>query len=157
MTTEYARSTNQTKFAVIADGQAFILEAERELGAFVHAVASMFNSQAAKQAAEQWLEVLESDVASVHTLTPSFRNITIQAAICLGSSLIKQGGHPLAPSDRGSATRDTGFSACAGPSRSKILCALEEPNASEARLSPLEQYRFDSFRPSVRVVQHGVS
>jgi hypothetical protein len=80
MNTEHVPPTNETRVVSIVDCRVLILEAERELGAFLSAVESMFGSQEVKRAAENWLEVLESDVACVDDATPNFRNITIQAA-----------------------------------------------------------------------------
>jgi hypothetical protein len=115
MNTQYTPSTIQTKVVDAVDCQALILEAGRELGAFFEVVASMFGSQEAEHAAERWLEILESDVAFIHNLGPSFRNITIQAAISLASRWINQSHYAPGPSDQASASRDMEFSACADP------------------------------------------
>jgi hypothetical protein len=100
MNTECIPSTNHGGAIAVAC-QSLLREAERELGAFLNAVASTFGYQAAKHAAEQWVEILESDVAFIHNPAPSFRNITIQTATCLASSWIKQSHYPLALSDEG--------------------------------------------------------
>lgn len=86
----YASSTVQTKFADLVDCRALMLEAEKELGAFVDVVTSTFGSQEAEYATERWIQILECDVAFVHTSTPRFRNITVQAAISLASRWINQ-------------------------------------------------------------------
>ena len=109
MNMECISSTNHTNVAIAVDCQALIREAERELGAFLSAVAIMFGSQAARHAAEQWLEVLDSDTVFIHNPTPSFRNITIRAASCLASSWIKLSYCPLALPDEASATGDREF------------------------------------------------
>jgi hypothetical protein len=77
---EYAPSTHETKAVPIVDCRVLILEAEKELGAFLSAVESMFGFQETKRAAEWWLEALESDFAPFSYGIPKFRNITIQAA-----------------------------------------------------------------------------
>ena len=90
---EYARSTHETKAAPIVDCRALILEAERELGAFLSAVESMFGFQEIKCAAECWLDALESDSGPFPDGIPAFRNITIQAASRVAYSLINP-SHP---------------------------------------------------------------
>lgn len=109
MNTDYTRSTNQTKVTLHVDCEALTLEAGRELGAFLDVVAHLFGSEEVKHAADQWLKILESHVASIQSR--SFRDVTIQAVVSLTSRWINQSRYPLGPSGEASAARDIEFSA----------------------------------------------
>ncbi|MGD0648477.1 MAG: hypothetical protein ABR971_10830 [Acidobacteriaceae bacterium] len=113
MNTDYTPSTNQTKAALHVDCEALTLEAGRELAAFLDVVAQVFGSQEVKHAADRWLNILESHGASIRS--PSFRDVTIQAAASLTSRWINQSRYPMGRSGEGSAARDTEFSTCATP------------------------------------------
>jgi hypothetical protein len=78
----------------LADG--FLILAEKELSAFIHAVDKLFGPEQARQSALHWIEELERMDWPYGESIPDWRLATVAASARLGS-LLSGGGEP----DRG--------------------------------------------------------
>lgn len=69
----------------LADG--FLVLAEKELSAFIHAVDKLFGPEQARQSALHWIEELELMGWPSGELIPDFRRATVGASARLGALL----------------------------------------------------------------------
>jgi hypothetical protein len=59
---------------------ALVIEAQREFGAFVTAVMSLYGPELARRAGNHWLDVLESSETMPMPVSLPYRSVTVQAA-----------------------------------------------------------------------------
>ena len=84
-----SRDAETDRCIQLADG--FLVLAEKELSAFIHAVDKLFGAEQARQSALDWIEELERmDWPSGESI-PDFRRATVGASARLGALLSGSG------------------------------------------------------------------
>jgi hypothetical protein len=68
--------------------------AERELGAFMNAVAELYGPEQATNAADDWINEFESADEPLDSTSREWRKITVKAAARLASRLLESGHNP---------------------------------------------------------------